>query len=296
MAFLNYHHLRYFWVIAHERNMTRAAERLNLAPSALSIQLKQLEEMLGQSLFERRNRGLVLTEAGQVALDYADTIFRTGEELVDTLAHRSPNRRQVLRVGSVATLSRNFQLELLRPVVQRDDVEIVIRSGGLRQLLTLLEAHNLDIVLANTPVRRDAGQNWHSHLLAEQAVSIVGPPLKSRRRFRFPEDLEGAPMLLPSLDSNIRTAFDTLVHQAGIHPAIAAEVDDMAMLRLLARESGALALVPRVVVQDELREGVLKERHRIPEIQESFYAITPERRYPNALVRQLVEQHREQSR
>jgi len=296
VAFLNYHHLRYFWVIAHEQNMTRAAERLNLAPSALSIQLKQLEEMLGQSLFERRNRGLVLTEAGRVALDYADTIFRTGEELMDTLAHRSPNRRQVLRVGSVATLSRNFQLELLRPVVQRDDVEIVIRSGGLGELLTLLEAHNLDIVLANTPVRRDAVQNWHSHLLAEQAVSIVGPPVKSRRRFRFPEDLEGAPMLLPSLDSNIRTAFDTLVHQAGIHPVIAAEVDDMAMLRLLARESGALALMPRVVVQDELREGVLKERHRISEIQESFYAITPERRYPNALVRELVEQHRDQAR
>jgi len=295
MSFLNYHHLRYFWVIAHERSLTKAAQRLNLAPSAVSIQLKQLEENLGQRLFDRQHKTLVLTEAGQVALDYADTIFRAGEEMLDTLAHRSPGRRQYLRVGAVSTLSRNFTLELLRPAIDQPELELIIRSGTLRELLAQLEAHNLDLVLANSPVLRDAGHDWKSHLLAEQAVSLVGQPTKGRQpRFQFPKDLEGRPLLLPSLASNVRTSFDTILERAGVRPVIVAEIDDMAMLRLLARESHALALVPRVVVQDELREGVLRERIRIPEIQESFYAITPQRRFPNAITRDLVESFRSQ--
>ena len=132
--FLNYHHLRYFWAIAHEGSLTRAAEKLNVAQSALSIQLRHLEEALGQSLFVRKNRQLVLTEAGQMALKYADSIFRTGEELVDTLQHRSRKTRQVLRVGAVATLSRNFQWEFVKPLRNRRDVELVLRSGGVRDL------------------------------------------------------------------------------------------------------------------------------------------------------------------
>jgi LysR family transcriptional regulator, transcriptional activator of nhaA len=124
--------------------------------------------------------------------------------------------------------------------------------------------------------------------LDEQPVSLVGRKPKNGKRFQFPADLQGVPVLLPSLESNIRAAFDLLMDQAGIHPVIAGEVDDMALLRLMARDSDALALVPRVVVRDELREGVLVEIYRFKQIKKSFYAITADRRYPNPLVKELL--------
>jgi LysR family transcriptional activator of nhaA len=288
MSFLNYHHLRYFRAIANEGSLTRAAERLNLSQSALSTQLRSLEENLGQPLFLRQNKSLVLTEAGRIALDYAQSIFRSGEELVDVLQNRSSGRRHVLRVGAVATLSRNFQLSLLRPLLGRSDLELIIRSGNLRDLLAQLRAHTLDVVLSTLPVRRDAETDWHSHLLDEQPVSLIGLRSRKRTRFSFPEDLRTTPLLLPSLDSNIRVAFDLMLEQFGIRPIIAGEVDDMAMLRLLAREGAGLALVPPVVVRGELDSGLLVERHRIEQIRESFYAITPSRRFPNSLLRDLL--------
>ena len=288
MPFLNYHHLRYFRLIARDLNLTRAAKKLNLSAPALSLQLKQLEESLGHPLFERRRSGLLLTEAGRIALDYAEAIGRTGEELVDVMQHRPRGGRQVLRVGAVATLSRNFQLEFLRPVLHRDDVEVVIRSGGFPELLLLLHSHQVDLVLSNQPARRDSETHWHSHLLAEQPVSLVGTPLWEKKKLRFPEGMRDVPVILPSQESNTRAGFERLLASAGVRPRIVAEVDDMAMIRLLAREGEALALVPLVVVQSEIQEGILVETHRIPQVRETFYAVTPSRRFPNPLVGELV--------
>ncbi|KAB2667656.1 MAG: LysR family transcriptional regulator [Verrucomicrobia bacterium] len=288
MAFLNYHHLRYFRAIANEGSLTKAAARLRVSQSALSIQLRKLEESLGHPLFHRANKALRLTETGRMVLDYAESIFRTGEELMSTLDRHSPGRTRVLSVGAVATLSRNFQIELLRPLLNRPDLQLLIRSGSLRDLLAQLRAHTIDLVLSNLPVKRDADTGWHSHLLAEQPVSLVARRAKGQKPFRFPDDLRTTPIVLPSLDSNVRPAFDLVLEQAGIRPIIAAEVDDMAMLRLLARDTDGVTLVPPVVVQDELRQKILVERHRFPQIRESFYAITPSRRFPNELVRELV--------
>lgn len=288
MAFLNYHHLRYFRAIANEGSLTKAAQHLKLSQSALSVQLRSLEEALGQPLFERKHKSLVLTEAGRIALDYAESIFRTGEELADIMQHHASGRRKLLRIGAVTTLSRNFQMSLLRPLIGRDDVEIIIHSGNLRELLSQLQAHTIDLVLSNMPVRRDADTGWHSHLLDEQAVSLVGKKKRGQRPFKFPDDLRDTPLILPTLESSIRSAFDLLLDKEGIRPLIAAEVDDMAMLRLMARESEGLTLVPPVVVKDELASGTLVERHRFPQIKETFYAITPSRKFPNLLVRDLL--------
>jgi LysR family transcriptional activator of nhaA len=288
MSFLNYHHLRYFRVIAHEGGLTRAATRLRISQSALSVQLRQLEENLGTRLFDRRNKSLFLTEAGRMALEYADSIFRSGEELMDLLRNQGSRRHTFLRVGAVATLSRNFQMGFLRPLLGRTDIELVVRSGTLRELLTQLQNHTLDVVLSNMPVRRDAETGWYSHLLDEQPVSLVGRRRRGKRAFRFPDDLKDTPLVLPSPENSMRTAFDALMEQVGIRPIIAAEIDDMAMLRLMAREHSGLTLVPKVVVQDELASGILAERHRFREIHENFYAITPTRRFPNPLLRDLV--------
>ncbi len=288
MPDLNYHHLRYFWAIAQERSLTRAAQRLHVSQSALSIQLRKLEERLGHPLFVRENKRLNLTEAGRIALEHAQVIFRTGDELLGALQGRRTSERTVLRIGAVATLSRNWQLELLRPLLRRTDVDLVLHSGTLRELLPQLGAHALDVVLSNMPLQRDAESRWHSHLLDQQPVGLVGRRGRGQKPLRFPDDLRTTPVVLPGLQSEMRGAFDRILDEAGIHPQILAEVDDMAMLRLLARESDALSLVPLVVVQDELRARVLTERHRLPQLTENFYAITTTRRFPNPLMREIL--------
>jgi LysR family transcriptional activator of nhaA len=252
------------------------------------VQLRQLEHNLGHPLFDRCRGGWTLTEAGRLALEYAETITRAGDELVDVLAHRPRADRQFLRAGVVATLSRNFLLEFIRPALHREGVGVVLRSGGLRDLLVLLHAHQVDLVLSNQPARRDAETPWHSHLLAELPVSLVGAPVWQRQRRRFPDDFGSVPMILPSQESNTRAGFDLLLAASGIRPRIIAEVDDMATLRLLAREGEGLALVPPVVVRDEIEAGTLIEMHRLTQVRETFYAITPSRRFPNPLVAELV--------
>lgn len=288
MKGLNFNHLRYFWSVAHEGSLTRAAERLNLSQSALSVQIQKLEHQMGHPLFDRTGRRLVLTEAGQIALDYADTVFKAGDELLSTLEGRSPASRQVLRVGALTTLSRNFQLEFLRPLVGRTDVELIVRSGTMRDLLAQLESHALDIVLSNSVAPRDARTSFRNHLLDQQPVSLVGRPRRNKCPFSFPKDLHNEPILLPSLDSDIRVGFDRLLELQGIRPIILAEVDDMAMLRLLAREREGVTLVPPIVVHDELSSGVLVEYCRIPQLTESFYAIIQKRRFPNPLLADLL--------
>lgn len=288
MRDLNFNHLRYFWAVAHEGSLTKAAHALNLSQSALSVQIQKLEHQMGHPLFNRVGRQLVLTEAGRIALDYADTVFKAGDELMSTLQGRPALDRQILRIGALTTLSRNFQLEFLRPLVGRHDVELVMRSGTMRGLLGELETHGIDVVLSNIPAPHDSRSPLRNYLLDQQPVSLVGKKDVCPRPFRFPDDLKDIPVLLPSLESNIRIAFDLVLDHAGISPIILAEVDDMAMLRLLARDRNGLSLVPPIVVQDELKSGTLIEYCRIPDVTENFYAIIQKRRFPNALLAELL--------
>ena len=289
MVVFNFHHLRYFWAVAHEENLTRAAQRLHVSQSAVSVQIHKLEAELGHALFERRGKQLVLTEAGRVTLDHADEIFARGEELESALQGRGKERR-VLRVGSLATLSRNFQLGFLRPLFGREDVEIVVRSGSFADMLRSLEAHLIDVLLANTAPPRDAATPWVAHAIGEQPVSLVGPPTRTRRKRTLEELLGSEPLVLPAAESSIRAGFDALVNRLGVHPRIAAEVDDMAMLRLLARESIGLAVVPTIVVRDELEARILVEIAPLPQLKETFFAITLARRFPNPLLTVLIPQ------
>lgn len=284
MPELNYHHLRYFRAVAHEGNLTRAAAGLNLAPSALSAQIRALEDRLGEALFERRGRRLVLTEAGRIALAHADAIFSAGEELVATLRERRGAQR-ILRVGALATLSRNFQLTFLRPVLGRPDVEVMLRSGGMAELLRALEGLSLDVVLTSDP---PAGGSFVAHRLAEEPVSLVGRPALLAGRASLAERLATAPLILPTPESGLRPGFEALRERLGVTLQIAAEVDDMAMMRLLAREGVGLAVLPPIVVRDELASGELQEAERLPGLVQPFYAVTIPRRFPNPLLREAL--------
>lgn len=288
MSELNYHHLRYFRAVAHDGNLTRTAERLNLSQSALSIQIKQLEERLGHSLFERRGRQLYLTEAGRIALDHADTIFSAGEELIETLKETGRTRRAI-RIGALATLSRNFQMEFLRPILGRTDVDMILRSGSTSELLGALEALNLDIVLLNQAPMADSVTPFIAQHVYQQRVSLIGKPSYGKPGAKLADLLTEHPVILPTLESGVRSQFEALVARLGITPQIAAEVDDMAMMRLLAREGAGLAVLPPIVVKGELEAGTLVEFDALPGMIESFYAVTVKRRFPNPLIRPLLQ-------
>jgi LysR family transcriptional activator of nhaA len=285
---INYNHLRYFWYVAHEGNLTRAARDLHISQSALSIQIKTLESNLGQELFERRGKQLILTETGRLVLDYADSIFRTGDNLLEQLAHNKEVSRRVFRVGALTTLSRNFQIEFLRPLIGRNDVELIVHSGSLRELTRQLENHRLDVALTNNPPTRDSASPWVAHLISRQPVSLVGDPKGGYQGKSLEDLLSQEPLHLPSLDSSIRLSFDALVDRLGITPQIATEVNDMTLLRLMAREKQGLAVVPPIVVKDELEEGTLKELYKIPDLEETFHALVPKRKFPNPLLKLLI--------
>ena len=287
MRRLNFHHLHYFWAVAKEGNLTRAAQSLHVAQSALSTQIRALEEQLGHALFIRSGRNLLLTEAGQLVLDYADSIFALGSELQMTLQGALQANRQ-LRIGAVATLSRNFQENLLRPFLGRAELRITLESGSLGELLERLALHNLDVVLTNQAVSSDAQRSWRCRLLDRQSVCLVGPPRSGS--FDLRRDLQQARLIVPGRSSDIRSQFELFCDSQGLQPDICAEVDDMAMLRLLARDSGDMALLPAVVVQDELQSGVLQLYAEIPEIAEQFFAVTLQRQFRLDILDELLGQ------
>lgn len=282
---INFHHLRYFWLVAKDGNLTRTAKRLHVAQSALSAQIRQLEEQLDEPLFARKGRRLVLTEAGEMALAYAEYIFAAGGELVSTLK-QGRRRDELFRVGAVATLSRNFQRSFVRPLLTQGDVRLRLEAGSLHELLDRLETHDLDLVISNRPPAPTPQRRFTCRRLARQPVSIIAsrPPA----RFRFPEDLAVHPMIVPGSASELRSEFDALCERLGVKVRILAEVDDMATIRLLAADTDAVALVPSVVVRDELRQGLVHELCVVPDIAETFYAITLDRRFQHPIIGSLL--------
>jgi len=191
-------------------------------------------------------------------------------------------------VGALATLSRNFQLNFLRPLVQDPDVSVILRSGSIGELLGELEALRLDVVLTNAPPRHDAATPWREHRIDDQPVSLVGHPSRLRQAADLASVIASQPLVLPAEGSAVRADFDRLMAREGLAPMIAAEADDMAMLRLLARENTGLALVPPIVVQDELEAGILVEALRLPDLHEAFWAITLPRRFPNPALASIL--------
>jgi LysR family transcriptional activator of nhaA len=285
---LNFHHFFYFWRVAKAGHLTRVARELHLSQSALSTQIRQLEDRLGEALFKRTGRRLVLTDTGQLALSYAENIFGLSQELLGRLQGYSDGMVR-LRVGSVATLSRNYQENWIRPLLSDPSVTLSLESGVLDDLLNRLMEHRLDVVLANDAVPAAPDRPLHCRFLGSQAISLVGPAgIWKGRMLRLPEDLGGLELALPGPRHALRAQFDALCVSAGVTPKLRAEVDDMAMLRLVARDSGWLTVLPEVVVQDELRSGVLVTVGRSSQLQENFYAITTPHRHRIERLEQLL--------
>ena len=285
MSLLNYHHLRYFREVATEGHLGRAAERLNVSQSALSTQIRQLEDRLGQTLFDRVGRTLQLTEVGRIALDYADRIFTAGDDLLAAL-NQSGTSGRPLRVGALSTLSRNFQLQFLRPLLNAPGGNFVLKSGNTRTLLAELETLALDVVLT-TEVPPGGDVAFAAQKITEQPVGAHGQPERMQHKTLI-KLLEAEPLILPT-ESVIRAGFENLVAKLGVQPRIAASVDDMAMVRLLAREGTGVAIAPAVVLADEIATGTIATAPFDLEITEPFYAVTLPRAYPHPSLKVLLE-------
>ncbi len=285
---LNFHHLHYFWRVAKLGHLTRAAEELHTSQSAVSSQIRQLEVRIGEALFARERRRLVLTDTGQLVFAYAENIFGLSQEMLGRLQGRTAGITR-LRVGSVATLSRNYQENWMRPLLADPSVVLTLESGLLEGLIARLLQHQLDVVLANETVPADPDRPLHCRFLGSQAISLVGPASHWKgQSLGIPEDLDGMDIALPGPRNAFRAQFDALCAAAGVSPRLRAQVDDMAMLRLIARDSGWLTLLPEVVVQDELKAGILVTLGHSAALQEHFYAITTPHRHRIDVLEKLM--------
>ena len=289
---LNYHHLRHFWMIARHRSMTKAATKLKISQSTLSEQLAELEDWLGQPLFDRRGRELHLTDAGRVALEHAETIYTTGHELITRFRQSGEQRQRVLRIGAVGPLSKNLQFDFIQPILADTRTKVVVVAGALDELTRQLQEHKLDLVLSNIPLRADQEQNVFNHLLGEVPVFLVGGKKMKLSPGKFPKFLNDVPLFLPSRQSDVRADFDLLLANVGVEPFVHAEVDDMALLRLLALSGEGLALVSKIVIERELKSREIKFMLRVPGLAEKYYALTVRKRFQNVWLAEIVEAFR----
>lgn len=287
MSKLNYHHLNYFWEVAKQGNLTKAAERLHISQSALSSQISQLEHNMGVQLFSRQGRKLVLTDIGYTTFSYADEIFKRGIELEALLLQGLKAKNQVIKIGVLATMSRNFIEGFVEPLINRPNTKFSLYARGQAPLLKALANHQIDIALTNIEVNGANDQLWQCQLLARQPIAVIGRSGLGLSE-TFSSDYATQNWILPVEDSPIRSAFDGFcaIHQ--FSPNIVAEADDMAMLRLLTRDTDAIAVMPEVVVKDELKSGELVSYMRLPNIYEYFYAVTVKRHLPNEVINELM--------
>jgi LysR family transcriptional regulator, transcriptional activator of nhaA len=284
---LNYHHLNYFWHVAKIGNLTKTAEILYVSQSALSTQIKQLENSIGHQLFVREKRKLVLTDVGKTTFSYAESIFKLGSELEDRFNHGEQTESHVIRIGMLSTMSRNFVEAFVKPLMNNPKIKLVIAARGQTNLLNELSNHELDLILTNVEVRGSSKQSWQCQLLSKQPICVIGHPgLKLDKEFN--QEYKNVGWILPLSNSPIRSAFDGLCAQHQFHPNVIGEADDMAMLRLLARDTKAVAVMPSVVVKDEIANGNLTSYATLPNIFENFYVVTVQKHMANQLVTDLI--------
>ncbi len=279
MDWLNYHHLHYFWIVAKEESVTKASERLRLAPSTISMQIGRLEESFGGKLFRRVGRNLQLTELGHVVFRYADEIFALGLELLDTVKGRSVSGPLRFEVGIIDMLPKLMARRILAPALAlAEGVRLVCHEGKEKQLLGELAVHSLDIVLTDSPVKPGLSVKAYSHLLGECGVTFCAvESLAGPLRQGFPHSLNNVRMLLPTPMSALRGSLDQWFSSLGIRPEIAGEFDDHALLKTFGQAGDGIFVVPSIIEQEVCRQHKVAIIGRSETVRERFYAISVER-------------------
>jgi LysR family transcriptional activator of nhaA len=280
MQWLNYHHLLYFWVVAKEGGLGPAGKQLRLSSPTLSGQIRKLEDALDVKLFQRRGRRLELTDVGRVAYRYAEEIFGLGRELRDVLEGRPADRPLRLVVGIADVVPKLLLRKLLAPALDAPQpVRLICREDRFDRLLADLAAHELDVVIADSPVPPGAAVRAYHHALGHSGVMIVGEPALARSvRRGLPGSLEGAPLLLPLEGSSLRRQIDDWLRGLGVTPKIVVEAEDSELLNVFAADGMGLVFVPAVIADVVCKRYGLARVGRAGRIKERYYAISVERR------------------
>lgn len=280
MEWLNYHHLLYFWVVACEGSIVRASEQLRLSQSTISEQIRSLEAALGEQLFARVGRNLVLTEMGHLVFRYADEIFAIGRELMDTVQGRPTDRPLRLTVGITDVVPKLVAYRLLEPALHLDQpVKIVCREGKLDHLLAQMATYDLDVVLSDAPIGPTIKVQAFNHLLGECGVTICGvPELVAAYRDDFPRSLDEAPLLLPTDNTTMRRALDHWFEAEGLRPRVVGEFEDSALLKVFGQQGLGLFVTPTIIESEVQRQYGVDILGRVESIRERFYALTVNRR------------------
>jgi LysR family transcriptional activator of nhaA len=288
---LNYQHLRYFWAVARHGNLTRASAELGLTPQTVSAQIRRLEEGLGEELFARQGRRLVLTDVGEVVLRYADVIFDLGGEIQAVVRGLSADRPLHFSVGVADVIPKLIAHRLIEPALQMEDpVRIICREDSSEKLLAELAIHGLDVVLTDAPIPPEVKIRAYNHLLGKCGVTFVASSeLASRLRKGFPGSLHGAPFLVPVRGTALRQELDIWFNTRNIQPAIVGEFEDSALLKVFGQAGTGFFAVPSVV-EDlvRLQYGVEPIR-TLDGVVERFYAISVERRVQHPAVAAICE-------
>lgn len=296
MEWLNYHHLLYFWAVARRGSVSRAAEELRLAQPTLSGQIRALEDALGEKLFQRVGRGLVLTEFGQLAFRYADEIFSLGRELQDVMKGHPSKRGMRLLVGVADVVPKLIAFRLLQPARQLPEpVRIVCHEDKPDRLFAELALHSIDLVISDAPLPASVNVRAFSHLLGECGVVIMGTKELVQSRLKtFPKSLDGAPFLLPTENTMLRRSLDRYFDAEGITPKIEGEFEDSALIKVFAQSGAGLLAVPATVEDQVRKQYELRTLGRVDSVRERFYAITVERRLKHPAVVAISEAARHQ--
>jgi LysR family transcriptional activator of nhaA len=291
MEWLNYHHLLYFWTVAREGTVARAAETLRLTQPTVSGQVRALEEALGEQLFTRSGRRLVLTEMGQLVYRYADEIFSLGSELLDAVKDRPTGRPLRLMVGVADALSKLIAYRVLQPATAlADRVHIVCREGRPDRLLADLSVHGLDLVLSDAPMPPASGVRAFNHLLGECGVTVFAAPRQARAlRRRFPQSLHGAAFLLPTENTVLRRGLDQWFAAQDIRVGVVGEFDDSALMNVFGQAGAGAFAAPSIVEQEVCRQYGVGVVGRVEAIRERCYAITMDRKIKHPAVAAVAE-------
>jgi len=291
VEWLNYHHLLYFYTVAREGSVTRAAEVLRLAQPTLSGQIRKLEESLDEALFAREGRRLVLTEAGRIVYRYADEIFSTGREMLDALRGHPTNRPARLLVGVADVVPKLVSYRLLQVALELEEpVHLVVHEGKTDELIAALALQRYDMVLTDVPLGPQQRVKAFNHPLGSCGIGFFAKPdLAARYRRRFPASLDGAPLLLPTPNTALRHSLDRWFEGIGARPTLVAEVEDSALLKVFGQNGAGIFPAPIIVADDIRRTHGVRLVGQTDEVQEQFFAITVERRIMNPAVAAIAE-------
>lgn len=280
MEWLNYHHLLYFWTVAREGSVSKAAERLSLSQPTVSAQVRMLEAALGQRLFSRHGRTLVLTDTGRLVFRYADEIFAIGRELMETLRGRPAGRPLQLVVGVANAVPKLIVHRLLRPATQGPEpMHLVCREDNAEQLVAHLATHALDVVIADAPAPPHLRVKVFNHLLGESDTAFFAPArLAARLKRRFPASLRDTPVVLPTSNTALRRALDDWFEKADVHPRVVGEFEDSALMKVFGHGVGAAFPAPAAIADDVCRFYGVRVIGRTGAVRERYYAISVERR------------------